>query len=138
MGFGKIRHIGNIESEIVGDLGEEPRVLPWPLRSTIFADALSYALKNSGLSLRAAARAADLSPSYLSRILNGKRRPPSHEIIIRLARILSVAPEPLLAEAGLIPASDPHLSQLLKMASGFSKSEKKELLDKALEIVNRR
>lgn len=53
-------------------------------------------------SLRAVARAAELEPSYLSKIERGEQPPPSEERIKALAGVLGEDPDVLLALAGKV------------------------------------
>lgn len=64
------------------------------------------ALSKKEISLRELARRSNLDVSFLSKILNGKRNPPSSEQDIRkIAKALQVKPVKLLFAAGRIPES---------------------------------
>jgi transcriptional regulator with XRE-family HTH domain len=52
------------------------------------------------LSLNQVARRADLSPAYLSFLLNGKRNVPSNDAIVRLAEVLNIPIDELFNVAG--------------------------------------
>jgi transcriptional regulator with XRE-family HTH domain len=52
------------------------------------------------LSLNEIARRADLSPAYLSFLLNGKRNVPSNDAIARLAEVLNIPQDELHHAAG--------------------------------------
>jgi transcriptional regulator with XRE-family HTH domain len=52
------------------------------------------------LSLNEVARRADLSPAYLSFLLNGKRNVPSNDAIARLAKVLNISQDELHRAAG--------------------------------------
>jgi transcriptional regulator with XRE-family HTH domain len=52
------------------------------------------------LSLNQVARRADLSPAYLSFLLNGKRNVPSNDAIVRLAEVLNIPVDELFSVAG--------------------------------------
>src|ERR1035441_10360367 len=52
------------------------------------------------LSLREVARLADLSPAYLSYLLNGERGEPSNDAIKQLAKVLNIPIEELFSAAG--------------------------------------
>ena len=70
-----------------------------------FIKAVKEALKRKGWSMRKAAREAGLDSSFLSKVLSGKRNPPSGEkVIIRLAQQLDIDPVSLVIYAGRIPA----------------------------------
>ena len=78
-------------------------------------------MREEGLSLRAVAERAGLSPSFLSRILSGERGLPPNEILLDLARALGVDPPALLlVQAERIPTrslgelSDKDMQQVLK------------------------
>ncbi|WP_228976008.1 helix-turn-helix transcriptional regulator [Streptomyces sp. DH12] len=66
-----------------------------------FADVARRALRDKGFSLRAAARAANYDPAYLSRVLNGRQRPSA-----ALARALDGLLEADGALAGILPDDD--------------------------------
>jgi lambda repressor-like predicted transcriptional regulator len=70
-----------------------------------FNRAIKEALKKKGWSMRKAAREAGLDSSFLSKVLSGKRNPPSDErIIVSLAQKLDLDPDSLVIYAGRIPA----------------------------------
>ena len=70
-----------------------------------FIKTVREALKRKGWSMRKAAREAGLDSSFLSKVLSGKRNPPSDEkVIIRLAQKLDINPDSLVIYAGRIPA----------------------------------
>lgn len=70
-----------------------------------FNEAVKEALKRKGWSMRRAAREAGLDSSFLSKVLSGKRNPPSDEkAIVRLAQKLDLDPDSLVIYAGRIPA----------------------------------
>lgn len=70
-----------------------------------FIKAVKEALKKKGWSMRRAAREAGLDSSFLSKVLSGKRNPPSDErVIIRLAQKLDIDSDSLVIYAGRIPA----------------------------------
>lgn len=72
---------------------------------TTFIKAVKEALKGKGWSMRKAAREAGLDSSFLSKVLSGKRNPPSDEkVIVRLAQKLDIEPDSLIIYAGRIPA----------------------------------
>ncbi len=59
--------------------------------------------KGRSLSLSACALEAGISPSYLSRLERGHRRPPV-DVLTRLADVLEVSPLSLLGAAGILSA----------------------------------
>lgn len=71
-----------------------------------FGRTLKQAIESKGISLRELARRSGLDVSFLSKILSGKRNPPSsEEDLINLARILEIRPEKLIIDAGRIPSA---------------------------------
>ncbi len=64
-----------------------------------FLRLLKKALGGSGMSLSEAARAARISPAYLSRLLKGKRGVPGNETIASLEETLDIQPRGLLFDA---------------------------------------
>ncbi|MBI3289661.1 MAG: helix-turn-helix transcriptional regulator [Elusimicrobia bacterium] len=96
-----------------------------PLFSRLIADAMA----RRGLGLRELCRRARLDPSFLSKVLAGKRNPPSEEDVLRrLATALEIAPVELFVAAGRIPsewgalATNPELLRRVDaMAAGSSR-----------------
>lgn len=85
---------------------------PHPPFSRLVGDVLAA----RGLGLREFCRQADLDPSFFSKILAGKRNPPSDEgVLRRLAEVLGLSPVEIIVAAGRIPTdwnalwSDPDL-----------------------------
>jgi transcriptional regulator with XRE-family HTH domain len=81
-----------------------------------FPRLVTEAMARKGLGLREACRRAGLDPSFLSKVLAGKRNPPSEEETLRrLAQTLGLDEVELIVSAGLIPSdwgalcSDPEL-----------------------------
>lgn len=71
-----------------------------------FIVMIKEALDERGVSLRELARKTDLDVSFLSKILNGKRNPPSNESDIRkIGSFLNIKPDKLLFAAGRIPSN---------------------------------
>lgn len=70
-----------------------------------FAGRVNEGLSRSGLTLRGLCREAGLDPSFFSKILSGKRSPPSEEAVLRrIADLLSLDPAELIVAAGRIPS----------------------------------
>lgn len=81
-----------------------------------FARLVGDALAARGLGLRDLCRQAELDPSFFSKVLAGKRNPPSDEgVLRRLAEVLGLSPVSVIVAAGRIPTdwnalcSDPDL-----------------------------
>jgi transcriptional regulator with XRE-family HTH domain len=69
-----------------------------------FSRVVSDALARRGLGLREFCRRCDLDPSFLSKVLAGKRNPPSDEASLRrIAAALELDPVEVIVSAGLIP-----------------------------------
>ena len=70
-----------------------------------FVKRVAEGMERSGLSLRQVARDAELDPSFLSKVLAGKRTPPSDEKALRrLAKVIGIDPDLLIVSTGLIPS----------------------------------
>ncbi len=70
-----------------------------------FASRVAEGMGRRGLTLRGLCREADLDPSFFSKVLSGKRSPPSEEPVLRrIAGILGLDPAELIVAAGRIPA----------------------------------
>ena len=92
-----------------------------PNSSNKFGYWLHSLRKASGKTQREVATAAGIDFTYLSKLEHGKDPAPSEELIERLARVLDVPPEHLLAAAGKVPArvrqridQNPRFALLLK------------------------
>lgn len=69
-----------------------------------FSRLISDAMARRGLGLRELCRQAKLDPSFLSKVLMGKRNPPSEEDVLRrIAVILETDAVELFVAAGRIP-----------------------------------
>jgi transcriptional regulator with XRE-family HTH domain len=69
-----------------------------------FSRLVSGAMARLGLSLRELCRRAELDPSFFSKVLAGKRNPPSEENALRrVAGALELDPVEVIVSAGLIP-----------------------------------
>lgn len=70
-----------------------------------FARLVGEAMASRALGLRELCRRADLDPSFLSKVLAGKRNPPwEEEPLRRLADALGLDPVELIVAAGRIPS----------------------------------
>ena len=90
-----------------------------------FARLVTEGMSRRGLGLRELCRQAELDPSFLSKVLAGKRNPPSDEPSLRrLARALELDPMSLVVAAGRIPSEWGDLSadpELLRRLSALAK-----------------
>jgi transcriptional regulator with XRE-family HTH domain len=84
--------------------------------SPSFSRLVADAMARRGLGLREVCRRAELDPSFFSKVLAGKRNPPSEEgALRRVAGALELDPVEVIVSAGLIPTdwgalwSDPEL-----------------------------
>ena len=76
------------------------------IKTRSFVVLVREGLKAGSLSLRGICRASGIDPSYLSKVLQGKRSPPTDEkALTRLARILDVDPFILIISTGTIPSA---------------------------------
>jgi transcriptional regulator with XRE-family HTH domain len=72
---------------------------------TAFSKRIDDAMRARGISLRELCREAKLDPSFFSKVLSGKRSPPSEESALRrLARVLNLDEAELIVSAGRVPA----------------------------------
>lgn len=70
-----------------------------------FARLVSDAMARRGLGLRELCRQAKLDPSFLSKVLAGKRNPPAEEDVLRrMATVLETNAVELFVAAGRIPS----------------------------------
>jgi transcriptional regulator with XRE-family HTH domain len=69
-------------------------------------------MRQSGLTLRSFCREVNLDPSFFSKVLAGKRSPPSEEVVLRrIAKRLELDPAELIVSAGRIPSEWRALSE---------------------------
>jgi transcriptional regulator with XRE-family HTH domain len=95
-----------------------------------FVMLVREAMATRRISLNQLAKRGGISAAFLSRVLNGERSLPSDRKILRLARILDLAPaEQLLVAAGLIPAGlKLVMPALLRATDDLSATEIQELM----------
>lgn len=73
--------------------------------SAPFSRLVSGAMERRGLGLRELCRLAKVDPSFLSKVLAGKRNPPAEEDVLRrLAAALEMDPVVLSVSAGRLPS----------------------------------
>lgn len=74
-------------------------------RSKTFIDIVTGRMGSRALSLRRVAREVGLDPSFFSKVLSGKRSPPSDQkVLTRLAKCLEVDARTLIVSTGVIPS----------------------------------
>ena len=90
-----------------------------------FSRLVGTAMARQGLGLRELCRRSGIDPSFFSKVLAGKRNPPSEEAPLRrLAAALQLNPIEIIVAAGLIPAdwsalsSDPELLRAVHALAG--------------------
>jgi len=110
-----------------------------------FIRLVHAAMEQRRISLNQLAERADFSPAFLSRILNRERGLPSDKTILRMARVLDLAPpERLLVEAGRIPEelrpalSQPRMPELLRAAGELSETEFQDVLKTVNSLILKR
>lgn len=70
-----------------------------------FAARVEAGMLERGLTLRGLCREIGLDPSFFSKVLTGKRSPPSEEAVLRrIAQVLGLDPVELMVSAGRIPS----------------------------------
>ena len=75
------------------------------MSSLQFSGIVQKYMESEGVSLRALARECGLDSSFLSKILSGKRNPPSEEKIIdKISSVIGVDPDYLMFSCGRIPS----------------------------------
>ena len=89
-----------------------------------FGETLRDMRLNAGVGLRELARLIDKSPGYLSDVENSRVAPPSEEVLVNIARALSVDKQRLLIAAEKV---DPELSDYVARqpeVAGFLRTAK--------------
>lgn len=67
-----------------------------------FRSLLKTAMAKQGLNNRQLGKLTNISPAFISRLLNGERGAPTNEVIDRLEKALNLEPRQLLYEAGRV------------------------------------
>lgn len=76
------------------------------MSTELFTSLIKNGMENCGLSLREVARVIEVDPSFLSKVLSGKRSAPSDEKTLRkLAEVLELDPIRLIVSTGTIPSN---------------------------------
>ena len=99
------------------------------MKSKTFVQMVNERMASRSLSLRKVAKDAGMDPSFFSKVLSGKRSPPSNEkILARLAKVLGMDPAVLIVSTGLIPSDlrslmgkPETLKRLRSPSGGFSR-----------------
>jgi transcriptional regulator with XRE-family HTH domain len=100
-----------------------------------FGQLLRDARNAKGLTLRKFAIVAELSPTYVSKIERDEMSPPSEDTIKRIARILEIDEDTLLAEAGKISSDLTNI--ILEHPKAFANFLRTNQGRSAREIENR-
>lgn len=91
-----------------------------------FSRLVADAMARRGLGLRELCRQAKLDPSFLSKVLAGKRNPPAEEDVLRrMAAVLETGAVELFVAAGRIPSEWKDLttdSELLRRVDAIATS----------------
>jgi hypothetical protein len=70
-----------------------------------FVERVSEGMRRGGVTLRSLCRDVAVDPSFFSKVLSGKRSPPSEEQVLRrIARRLGLDETELIVSAGRIPS----------------------------------
>ena len=70
-----------------------------------FAARVAEGMARRGFTLRSFCRAVEVDPSFFSKVLSGKRSPPSEEEVLRrIAGVLELDAAELIVSAGRIPS----------------------------------
>ena len=108
-----------------------------------FGEVLRELRLAKGVSLRKFAVMANISPTYLSQVEQGKvERQPTAERVQRMAELLGENPDELIALAGRVPRDLPEIIQsepteiaeLLREVSGLSREQLRELTKQAKKL----
>ncbi len=84
-----------------------------------FAKLVKDKMESKQISIRKLAKEAGLDPSFLSKVLMGKRSPPHDEKLIKqIAKILDIDPTHLIITTGTIPAE---LQSILEQPDFYKK-----------------
>ncbi|HVE13614.1 MAG TPA: helix-turn-helix transcriptional regulator [Elusimicrobiota bacterium] len=93
------------------------------MSDTPFAAWVRERMRERGLGLRELCRAAKVDPSFLSKVLAGKRSPPWEEDVLRrMAGVLEVEAPRLIVLAGRVPSEWERLmrdAELFRSLDGF-------------------
>ena len=100
-----------------------------------FAAYFKSLVRSSGYSYRELGRLANVEYTYISKIANGKADRPSPEILNKLAPVLRIPYEELMAAAGYLPQYDPNEAAAKTIEAAIS--DDPELLEFWQELVKR-
>lgn len=95
-----------------------------------FGEALRNIRRSKGVSQRELAGKVGIDYSYLSKLENDRLPPPAADTIVRICKVLDIAPDQLLALTGKVPAevigaigSNAAALEFVRTAQGMSLSE---------------
>jgi len=109
-----------------------------------FGTTLRQMRQARAMSLRKFAELVGVSPTYLSQVEHDLCDPPTAERVQKMAKILHVNADELIALAGRLPEDLPkiildqpiQIPELLRAASGLAPQQLKELKDMARSLKN--
>ena len=98
------------------------------------------------MTLRELARQLDVSPTYVSQIEQGNFAPPAEERVVRMAQILGLHPDELLARVGrvaddlapIIRQQPRAMANFLRTAKGLSAGDIQQLVKQAEKLKQRK
>jgi len=101
-----------------------------------FVNVVCEEMKKKKIGIRELARRTGLDPSYISKMLQGKRNPPFNEINInKIAEVLDINADVLTIYSGRIPSN---LQKLFESREFINKiAAKKISADTMLPLINR-
>lgn len=111
-------------------------------RSKEFGKVLREKRMAKGISLRKFAEKVGVSAAYLSQVEQGNVLPPTADRVRRMAEMLGVNPDELIALAGRVPEDLPaiiheeptEMPQLLREAKGMTAEQLRELREQIRRI----
>ncbi len=107
------------------------------MKNSTFNEVIKNARQSLDKGLRELAREINLSPSYLSRMEAGDFPPPSEEVIIKLAKVLKIDSDELLALANKIdPMLKDKINQEPKLYAAFLRKASIDDIKKCIKQID--
>lgn len=100
-----------------------------------FINAVRKGMERKSISFRDLADKVGVTAGYLCHVLNGKRNPPSPDVIVEIAKALDIDPKELLTYAGVVPEYDRRVARIFRKISKLSEKELKEVNSRVDEII---